>query len=588
MTRRTKKKEKSAPRPETARTARALECEREARLRAERALAQYWSLIDTLLNSSADLYAVKSDEALYQAASPSFCRFAGRSEADIRGRCDAELFAKPLASILQQYDAAVLASATAYTWEAILELPHASLPMRLQKSPINNAEGRCIGILVALRDQSELHRLRGQVDILTHDSAGGKWVLDTHGNIVDVDAIYCGWSGYTREELLGKNLHEIEGLATPGEISLRQRQILDAGWGHFKTLHRSRDGRILELETSSVYSPAHGGRFYRFYREVPAPAPAEIAPEVTTPAAAVGERQRVVLNMNDVIQQTLIRMTEVIPPATRVELDLDPQLLNTVANPAQMAQVLMNMLINAVEAMDGKGRITVSTRNVEMSEELVRGARHLRPGAHVFLAMEDTGRGINAKMIDKVFEPFITSKYKGRGMGLASAWRNVQEHGGQISVRSREGQGATFSIHLPATNAPRELPVASLRIPTGTETVLLVDDEPYAIEEAKRMLEQLAYRVLPANSAAQALRIAQTHTGPIHLAVIDSTGSPQLNQALLRDLQRARPGLKIVVSAMHELDDRLQDLLDAGEAVFLQKPFRVDVLAPRIRDILDA
>lgn len=588
MTRRSKKKGKPPAPVKPAQQQDTVQVEREARLRAERALAQYWSLIDSLLNSATDLYAVKSEEALYQAASPAFCRFAGRSEADIRGRCDAEIFAKPLADILQQHDAAVLSSGGSYTWETTLDAPQGSLAVRLQKSPIRNAQGKCVGVLVSLRDQSELHRLRAQVEILACEGTEARWILDTHGNIVDVDATYCRWSGYTREELIGKNLHEIEGLATPGDISLRQRQIMEQGWGHAKTLHRCRDGRIMELETSSVYAAAHGGRFYRYFREVPSLVPDVELDAETVPATVAGERQRIVLNMNDVIQQTLIRMTENIPPAIRVELDLDPKLLNTVANPSQMAQILMNLLINATEAMDGKGRITISTRNVEMTEALVRGARQLRPGAYVFIAVEDTGRGINAKMIDKVFEPFITSKYKGRGMGLASAWRNVQEHGGQISVRSREGQGATFSIHLHATTAPVELPVTSLRIPTGTETVLLIDDEPYALEEAQRMLEQLAYRVLPAASHADALRVAQTHAGPIHLAVLDSMADAATNQRLIHDLHRVRPGLKIIVGSPQGLDRAMQNLLDACDGSYLQKPFRVDVLAPRIREILDA
>ena len=404
-------------------------------------------------------------------------------------------------------------------------------------------------------------------------------------------------------ELLGKNLHDIEVLATPEEISLRNRRIMEVGWERFKTLHRGKDNRIIELEVCCNYVDIAGGRFYRFFHEInaipnlsseePTPlmdtVPVTTAQEEDTTPADSKEKEpnKKVINLNDVVRQSWTLQLETMPAGIRLEQDLDPALKNVLAHQPQILQILMNLITNAREAIEGRGYIKVITRNIDIDSELARIFPPLHPGAHVYLAVEDNGRGISKKLIDKIFAPFITTKYRGRGMGLASAYRNVTDHQGHITVKSREGYGSTFCVYFPATNKTPEIPISRMQIPTGTETVLLVDSESYVLGDTRQMLERLAYKTLVAQTPEEALELVRSFPGKIHLTVMDTEIQHENTEAILQALHKTRPDMKIILTGARQLDRYTQDMLDAGASSFVQKPLRVDVLAPKIRSVLD-
>lgn len=569
-----------------------LERERQGRLRAEHALWQYWNLLECILNNTPDFFTLKNTAGRYQAASPAFCRFVGLPEHEIRRRSDFDLFPRTVAEVFHRHDATVVAVAQPQTWDEAISRDDGRHWFRFHKAPLFGGKGDCIGILCVTRDITGVRRAEEQNKVFLRTGGDGFWLLDIHGNILDVDQIYCTISGYSRSELLNKNLQDIELLTTPEDFSLRNRRIMDAGWGYFKTLHRSKDNRILELEAAVNFFNIAGGRFYQFFREI-TPQRAEHAEHtahdtsdgVSSPAPSV--RHYRVINLNDIVHQALTLQAETLPPGIRIERDLEPALGNICANQPQILQVLMNLVNNAIEAITGRGKIVVSTRNIEITRDLARAFPQLNPGLYVYLSVEDNGRGINNKLISKIFEPFITTKYGGHGMGLASAWRNIKEHGGHITVKSREGYGSTFSVYLPATSVIPEVPSSCIRIPTGTETVLLVDTESYARSDARAMLERLAYRVLPAKSMSEALSIARDFPGRIHLAMLDTRVSSQEGSEILQQLRRERPDMKVILTGTQDLDGPTQDLLDTGAHTFVQKPFRVEVLAPKVRQTLD-
>ncbi len=562
--------------------------------RTEQALVQYWSLLEAILSSSRDLFGLKGVDGAYLAASSTFCQFAGRPEDEIRGRGDFELFPKNIAEVFHRHDTAVLRTAQPYSWEETLELPEGPPRWyRLHKTPVLD-EGRvCVGLLCMARDLTSERRGAAQVKIFSRIGQDGFLLLDMHGNILEVNERYCGLTGYERSELLSKNLHEIEMLTTPEDLSLRNQRIRELGWDHFKTLHRAKDNRIVEFEVCANFVDVCGGRFYRFFKEVttssrsePARAPAPGVAKPSKPSKPKDRNWRVV-NMNDMLREALSLQLETLPSDVEVVQDLDDSLWNGTGNRHQLVQIVMNLIINAFESIDGRGRIDLSTRNFEMTPQLAKVFPQLIPGRYVYLAVEDNGRGINDKLIGKIFEPFITTKYRGRGMGLASAWRSVKDHGGYLGVKSKVGEGSTFSVYLPASEEPLEFPSKVSDIPTGTETVLIVEDESDVARDTRKMLEGLAYTVIQAQNLDEAAELMRNYKGPIDLVLVDVARSGLEEEDLRALFRDARPKIKIILAGVSELDEKAQDLLDIGADTYVQKPFRAEVLVPRIRKTLD-
>jgi CheY-like chemotaxis protein len=218
----------------------------------------------------------------------------------------------------------------------------------------------------------------------------------------------------------------------------------------------------------------------------------------------------------------------------------------------------------------------------------VAGKPGLAPGPTVLLQVADTGKGIEPSVLARIFEPFFSTKFQGRGLGLAAAYGIVKNHRGYIGVESVLGKGTTFSIHLPAVSAVSHPPApVQDPYPTGEETLLLVDDDEAVIEVTKSILERLRYRILVARHGIEAVEIARTYQGRIDLALLDM-GMPLAGGAeAFPFLKAARPEMRILISSGYELNEVVQGLLTAGADAFLQKPYRVSALAKGIRAVLD-
>ncbi|HEX8296744.1 MAG TPA: ATP-binding protein [Chthoniobacteraceae bacterium] len=260
---------------------------------------------------------------------------------------------------------------------------------------------------------------------------------------------------------------------------------------------------------------------------------------------------------------------------------------------SQMQQVLLNLAVNARDAMAESGKLTIETANVTIDErhsELYEVA----PGDYVLLAISDTGCGMPPEVKARIFEPFFTTKDAGQGtgLGLATCHGIVKQSGGHIAVYSEVGKGTTFRVYLPRVDAPvfvPEEPVAIRSAPSGTETVLLVEDEPMLRELGQMVLEDLGYRVLAAENGCEALRLlAQNEPVVIHLLLTDVVMPVMGGKELAAKLRPISPQTKIIFCSGYTEDAIFHSGgLEAG-VYFLQKPYSVAAVAQKVRDVLNA
>lgn len=272
----------------------------------------------------------------------------------------------------------------------------------------------------------------------------------------------------------------------------------------------------------------------------------------------------------------------------RVNLDLAGGLYVVEADQGQIEQVLLNLFVNAADAMPGGGQLHVRTRNT--THEALRGRVYRpRPGNYVLLQCIDSGKGMDKTTQERIFEPFFTTKEMGRGtgLGLASVYGIVKAHNGYIEVESYQGRGTTFSIYLPATGK-KILDTGDIEqeIMEGTGTILIVDDEAMVLDVGASLLEALGYNVLQAPGGKEAVDICRDHPGPIDLVVLDLIMPDMGGGEVFDRIKEMRPGLKVLLSSGYNVDGQASRILDRGCDGFIQKPFDINQLSAKIKDIL--
>jgi CheY-like chemotaxis protein len=260
------------------------------------------------------------------------------------------------------------------------------------------------------------------------------------------------------------------------------------------------------------------------------------------------------------------------------------------ADPGQLEQVLMNLAVNARDAMPNGGTLRLRTQNVEIDVDAARERPGLKPGTYASIVVEDTGCGIDAAALPHIFEPFFTTKGPGHGtgLGLATVYGIVKQSDGYISVDSALGVGTRFTVLLPRADAPlAEAGTVPAPAPRGTETILLVEDEIAVRAVIRRMLETLGYTVLDAVDGRDALRLAAEHTGRVDLLLTDVV-MPELNgRALAERLAERWPRLRVLFMSGYTDDEILRRGLAQSGSSFLEKPFTPERVAGAIRRALD-
>jgi two-component system cell cycle sensor histidine kinase/response regulator CckA len=299
-----------------------------------------------------------------------------------------------------------------------------------------------------------------------------------------------------------------------------------------------------------------------------------------------------VLDLNQLVANLEKMLRRLIGEDIHLEQRLAPDLGRIKADPGQIEQVIMNLVVNARDAMPDGGKLTIETSNIDLDEEYATRHLAVTPGPHVLLAISDSGCGMDAATLKRLFEPFFTTKAqgKGTGLGLSTVYGIVKQSGGDIQVYSEVGKGTTFKVYLPRMSddeKPEELKTTGERPAVGHETILLVEDEAALREVVERMLRAMRYKVLKAASGSEALRIGQQYQSEIHLLLTDVVMPQMSGRQLAEQLIGQRPSMRVLYMSGYT-DDAIvhHGVLDPGTE-FISKPFTSADLARKVRDTLD-
>ena len=468
--------------------------------------------------------------------------------------------------------------------------------------------------------------------------------------IMEVNRAACERYGYTRDEFLHMNLKDIrppEEIPTL-EARLPQLQIRSAST-QTSWIHRKKDGALMTVEISSMPVMLRGRRavialvedvserkqleqrllqiqkieavgrlaggiahdfnnlltvilgfgelaLQRLDSNHPVrpdleevQQAAESAKSLTRQLLAFSRKQVLqpqVIDLNGVVRRMTSMLQRVIGEDIELVTHLDPSLGHVNADPGQIEQVVMNLAVNARDAMPGGGQLTIATANVDLDPDATINV-DIDAGAYVLLKMRDTGTGMDETVQSHLFEPFFTTKGRdrGTGLGLATVYGIVKQSGGSIWVESSPGHGATFQIYLPRVKQPIE--AAATRAPEplrGKETILLVEDQPAVLAITLAMLSGHGYTVLQATSGDEALRIIRQHPAPIDLLLTDVVMPSMSGPELARQLP---PGTRVLYTSGYTDDAILNHGVLDPDVAFIGKPFTLQALLQKVREVLD-
>jgi len=303
-----------------------------------------------------------------------------------------------------------------------------------------------------------------------------------------------------------------------------------------------------------------------------------------------GRYQAKTMSLSDFVEDTLPIIKPNIDPSIRLETDLPRDIFSVEADPAQMQMVLSAIVDNSSEAIEGEGRIRIITSNKEIDATFAKNHPELNPGNYVSLTVEDDGKGMDAETLNKIFDPFYTTKFTGRGLGMAAVYGIIRNHNGWITVESELNKGTIIRIYLRAIKAEEIKKEAiveyATEMPKGEGTILIIEDEEMVMNVIRAVLERLGYRMLEAKTGREAVEIAKTFDGDIDLALLDIKLPDIRGDKVYPLIMKARPNLKVIVCSGYSIDTA-RGILDAGAQDFIQKPFSVEKLSKKLKEVLE-
>jgi two-component system cell cycle sensor histidine kinase/response regulator CckA len=297
------------------------------------------------------------------------------------------------------------------------------------------------------------------------------------------------------------------------------------------------------------------------------------------------------INLNETVAETTSLLHKIIGAQIEVKMVLAPDLQVTRADPTQIEQVLMNLCLNARDAMSQAGKLLIETKNTDFDEDYCRRHVYARPGRYVLLSVSDNGAGMDAATLEHIFDPFFSTKDmgKGTGLGLATVYGVVKQHDGFISVYSEPGQGTAFRVYLPVSSGVVELreKVREGPVRGGTETILVADDNEALREMAQEALEGLGYHVVRARDGEEAVRLFEANRDHIGLLVLDVSMPKLSGPEVYARISEIKSDVLVVFTTGYSAEtDVLQPLVEKG-AVVLQKPYALKTLGQKVREVLD-
>jgi CheY-like chemotaxis protein len=322
---------------------------------------------------------------------------------------------------------------------------------------------------------------------------------------------------------------------------------------------------------------------------------ADSAASLTRQLLAFSRKQIIspkVINLNDVLTHVQRLLARLIGEDVHLEMLAAPDLAQVRFDRSQAEQVLINLAVNARDAMPQGGRLTIETANVDLDEDYARHHPYVQPGAFVMLAVSDTGIGIQDDVRAHLFEPFFTTKEagSGTGLGLSMVYGAVKQNGGHIEVYSESGHGATFKIFLPAVDEQPDVASETFAEPRprGVESLVLVEDEEHVRTIASLMLRRQGYTVHSFPDGPSAIAAVEGMTEPLHLLITDVVMPKMNGQVLTRRLLQLRPSLKVLFTSGYTANVIVHHGVLKEGVEFLAKPYSLERLARRVREVLDA
>ena len=319
------------------------------------------------------------------------------------------------------------------------------------------------------------------------------------------------------------------------------------------------------------------------------------AAELTSQLLAFSRKQVLqskVINLNTIVENIGKMIGRVIGEDVQLVTSLEPTLGHIKADPGQIEQVIMNLAVNARDAMPHGGKLIIETGEILLDEAYARLHFRVRPGRYVMLAVSDTGLGMDAETQSHIFDPFFTTKEpgKGTGLGLSTVYGIVKQSGGDVWVYSEPGRGTTFKLYLPLAEEEVEESYRELlqTKSTGTETILLVEDETQVRNLAALVLRERGYEVLAASDGDEALRVAEQYAGRIHLLLTDVVMPQMSGKELSEEIKRTRLDIKVLFASGYTNDAVVHHGVLEANMEFIQKPFTPNNLAIKVRQVLGA
>ena len=292
------------------------------------------------------------------------------------------------------------------------------------------------------------------------------------------------------------------------------------------------------------------------------------------------------------VEHALNILKRAIPKMVEIEVHYSDRVWTIMADPVQIEQIILNLGNNAVDAMPDGGNLVFEVKNITLDDNFTD--RHLgsTPGNYVLLSVSDTGQGMDKQTTEKIFEPFFTTKEfgKGTGLGLASVYGIVKKHDGYISCYSETGHGTTFRIFFPAIEqviALDEKEDVQKPIPTGNETILIVDDEEEIREITQEALGRFGYAVITVSSGEEALELYSTKSNEIDLVIMDLWMPGMGGRKCLQELIQIDPKIKVIISSGHSINGQVKKVIDSGAKGYVGKPFQLADLLNTLRAVLD-
>jgi two-component system, cell cycle sensor histidine kinase and response regulator CckA len=318
------------------------------------------------------------------------------------------------------------------------------------------------------------------------------------------------------------------------------------------------------------------------------------AGKLTSQLLAFGRKQILQprkVNLNDLLQEEMNLLRRVIGADIEIQVLTAQGLRVTLVDPTQMEQVIMNLCLNARDAMAGGGQLLIETQNVEIGEEFCRDYAYVRKGSYVLFSVSDTGIGMDTATIEHIFEPFFTTKEvgKGTGLGLATVYGIVKQHGGYIFANSKPGKGTSFRIYLPAESGdhePRETAGDDKPL-RGTETILLAEDHDGLRDTAQEMLQRLGYRILVASDGRKALELFRANSEQIDLIILDVVMPSLSGPEAYLEMSALRPGIRVIFTTGYTPAAKSLDSMVERGAEILQKPYSLISLSQMVRRALE-